>query len=104
MGTIFIKRRRRRKSPHIKYIFGHLGFRWSFGIFKLHIPMVPTTLMEGSDPNKKKKFQQNSKFSQVYLCSNTKISTNFSTKKFVAKTPKKFPKTHVYFLLLLKLG
>jgi hypothetical protein len=30
MGTIFIKRRR---SPHTKYIFGHLGFRWSFGIY-----------------------------------------------------------------------
>jgi hypothetical protein len=60
MGTIFIKRRRR--SPHIKHIFGHLGFRWSFGIFKVHIPRVPTlmegSVMEGSDLKKKKKFNK----------------------------------------------
>ncbi len=47
--------------------------------------------MEGSDLNKKKNSQQNSKFSQMYLCYETKISTNFSKKKFCFKNSKICP-------------
>jgi hypothetical protein len=102
MGTIFIKRRRRRKrkSPHIKYIFGHLGFRWSFGIFKVHIPKVPT-LMEGSDPNKKKNSKKIANLIKCTYARKPKFPQFFQQKNLLQKLQKFVPKTHVYFLLKL---
>jgi hypothetical protein len=107
MGTIFMERR---KSPHIKYIFGHLGFRWSFGIFKVLINLgCPHSWRIVSwrvvISTRKKSSNKIPKFSQMYLCSQTKIFTNFSKQeKLLQKIPKFVPKTHVYFLQKIGLG